>query len=209
MVDLVIIIGHSLTPNQIIQFPEKIDNWQQLKDIYLEEYESKLEYNYSLEQVNNSLYKKSSWSVNPITEIMLINSWESNINLITIEEEGYFWYHIDTYFGQINFCRNTIIIKLYPEHKYGTLLQKANLRFILKFNREFAKVLEQKKVFYCADSLFPCSIFEDEAIEGKTIEEIITLSKQKFGTPSLVLEKAIYKGFFIDDISVPILKLTS
>ena len=42
--DIRIIIGHELTPSEIIKFPDFLNNCQELKEVYISEIQSKLDH---------------------------------------------------------------------------------------------------------------------------------------------------------------------
>jgi len=194
--DLKLYIGHNLTHSEIISFPEFIDNCQELKDVYISEIQSKLEYRITRENAIKRLTKKSTWGKTTISE--LLDSWKNNRNSKLVEENGYIYHDIDCYFGSISINEKTLEIDFSPEHKYANLYHPANRRFIILFSRAFAKVMNKKHIVYCND-MGQTSFIEDDATEGKSINEIIEHAIQKLGTPSKSLKVALEKGFIIDN----------
>jgi len=196
-VDLRVIIGHSLTSKGIMDFPDVLKRTQELKDVYVEEIQSKIEHKYSVEQVLSSLQREFSWE--NYTENDLLNSWVNNENSLLVDENGFMSHSLTTYFGILYFNRQTVEVMYLPEHKYANLKYKAHRKFIFNFSKAFAKFLGSEKIIYCSDT-GETEIIECWATEGMSIESIINSIIVKFGEPSKILEEAIDNRFIIDDV---------
>jgi hypothetical protein len=199
-VDLRIVIAHKLTSKEIIEFPYLVNRSKELKDVYMEEIQSKIDYNGSIELILSNLDKEYNWE--NYTESDLLNSWENNENPELVDENGYMAHSLDTYFGLLYFNRQTVEILYLPEHKYANLNYMSNRKFIFNFSRAFAKFLGSEKIVYFSDT-FLTEIVENWALEGLTIESIIDLAIAKFGAPSKILAQAIEKRLIIEDIGNP------
>ena len=57
--DIITITGHTLTISEIIDLPKQIDNWTELKDFYLNDYNNKLEFCYSKNDLLKNIDKQS------------------------------------------------------------------------------------------------------------------------------------------------------
>jgi hypothetical protein len=199
-VDLRIIFGHNLTSKEIIEFPYSLKNSKELKDVYIEEIQSKIDHDSTIERVLSSLEKEYKWA--NITENDLLDSWENNENPELVGENGFMAHSLSTYFGLLYFNRQTIEILYLPEHKYANLHYESHRKFIFNFSKAFAKFLGSKKIIYFSDT-FETQIIEDWAQEGITIESITDLAIAKFGKPSEILEQAIENRLIIEDITNP------
>jgi hypothetical protein len=197
-VDVRIIIGHNLNIKEVISFPKILDNCQELKSIFINEIQSKLDHNYSIEQVLIVARKESNWE--RVNENDILKSWINNSDPKAVSENGYLAHSLSTYFGSLYFNKQTIEVVYYPEHKYANLFYESSRSFMLQFSNSLAKLLGQTKIVYCNDTT-STSIIVDEATEGKSIDEIINNAILNFGLPSKLLSEAIAKHFFIDDIN--------
>lgn len=205
-VDSIVIIGHKLKPSEIINFPKFIDQCQELKDIFIEEFQSKIDHHYSMEQILLNSKKESHWGhsiEDKLTEERLSWEWNNNRNPHLVEENGYIVSLFKTYFGRMYFLENTVCITYFPEHKYANLFFESHRRFLLRFSRAFAKFLGEAKIVYCSEALLVNSP-EDLAFEGNTIENIIEISMMKLWLPPDSLIEAIPTHFFIDDVMNPV-----
>jgi hypothetical protein len=205
-VDAMVIIGHKLKPAEIINFPKFIDQCQELKDIFIEEFQSKIDHHYSMEQILLNSKKESHWGhsiKDKITEEQLLKWWNNNRTPNLVEENGYIGHFMSTYFGRIYFLENTVCTTYLPEHKYANLFFESHRRFMLRFSRAFAKLLGETKIVYCSEAIIANSP-EDLAFEGNTIENIIETSISKLWFPSDLLVEAIPTHFFIDDVMNPV-----
>jgi hypothetical protein len=199
-VDLRIIIGHKLTSKEIIEFPYLLSKSKELKDVYIEEIQSKIDHNSSIERVLSSLEKEYKWE--NITENDLLNSWTNNENPELVGENGFMSHSLSTYFGLLYFNRRTVEILYLPEHKYANLNYESLRKFIFNYSKAFAKFLGMEKIVYFSDT-FSTEIIEDWAQEGIAIESIIDLAIAKFGKPSEILQQAIENRLIIEDITNP------
>lgn len=199
-VDLRIIIGHNLTSKEIIEFPYSLSKSKELKDVYIEEIQSKIDHNSSIERVLSSLEKEYKWE--NITENDLLDSWKNNESPELVGENGFMSHSLSTYFGLLYFNRRTVEILYLPEHKYANLNYESHRKFIFNYSKAFAKFLGSEKIVYFSDT-FSTQIIEDWAQEGIAIESIIDLAIAKFGKPSEILEQAIENRLIIEDITNP------
>lgn len=199
-VDLRIIFGHNLTSKEIIEFPYSLSKSKELKDVFTEDIQSKIDHNSDIERVLSSLEKEYKWG--NITENDLLDSWENNENPELVGENGFMAHSLSTYFGLLYFNRQTIEILYLPEHKYANLNYESHRKFIFNFSKAFAKFLGSEKIIYFSDT-FSTEIVEDWAQEGMAIESIIDLAIAKFGKPSEILEQAIENRLIIEDITNP------
>lgn len=202
-VDLRIIFGHNLTSKEIIEFPYSLSKSKELKDVYIEEIQSKLDHNGSVERVLSSLEKEYNWE--NFTENDLINFWTNNENPELVDEIGFMAHSLSTYFGLLYFNRRTVEILYLPEHKYANLHYESNRKFIFNYSKAFAKFIGSEKIVYFSDT-FETQVIEDWAQQGMTIESIIDLAIEKFGKPSEILEEAIENRLIIDDVTNPYLE---
>jgi hypothetical protein len=200
-VDLNVIIGHNLTSKEIMDFPSVLNRNKELKDVFLEGINSKLEHGATVERILSILEKEYFWQ--NITENDLLDSWKNNETPELVAEYGYICHMLDTYFGFLYFNKRTIDITYLPEHKYANLKYQANREFIFNFSKALAKLVGSEKIIYCADT-GSTEIIECWATEGMTIESVLDLAIKEFGMPSTVVEEAIDKRFIIEDVQNPI-----
>ena len=200
--NLCIIIGHNLTPTEIIKFPNFLDNCQELKDIYISEIQSKLDHHDSVDKVLENVQKKTDWGRWTLNETHILKVWTNNSIPKLVDENGYFEITLTTYFGWIHFNERTINMTYLPEHKYPNLWYESHRRFILRFSRAMAKLLGQTKIVYTGESHVTGDV-EDESTEGRSIDEIINYGTLRFGDAPISLIENIDKGFFIEDTINP------
>jgi 6-pyruvoyl-tetrahydropterin synthase len=204
--DLRIIMGHELTPSQIIKFPDFLNNCQELKDVYISEFQSKLDHRYTKDKFLEVILKKCEWDWERggISEANIIKVWKNNCSPTLVEENGYWKISLSTYFGMIDFDERTINILFYPEHKYANIFYESHRKFILRFSRAMAKQLGQSKIVFTGES-YKDFDFEDKATEGKSIEEIINYGTLKFGNVPITLKEAITRKYFFEDLNSPLI----
>lgn len=207
-VDLNVIIGHTLSPSEIINISELFDTSEKLKNIYHQQVRDNNFWKNSAEK-EEELQKKlsSSWyrSVEyPMSENEIIRIWENNENVKDITQY-YIMCSLNSYFATVDFNRHTLNIQYNPQHKYANMFYPIQRAYILTFSRAVAELLGQTKIVYCSDNLYSeHSVFNDLAMEGKTIEEIIEYGVKNFGQCSNNLKEAILEAYLVDDVLNPI-----
>lgn len=197
--DIITIIGHHLTISEIIDLPKQIDSSTEIKALWLDEIENRVEFGYTKEKLIEASKKKSYWDIE-VDENVLLEFWKSNEG----SQEDSLMYlncYLHTFFGWLRIYRHTIQIILLPEHKYPNLFYYNRCKYILTFNRALAKQFGQNKLIYAADNGFSSSIVEDKAIEGFNFESLVAFGQTKFGIDSCSISEKITNMFFIDDIS--------
>ena len=178
-VDLIVIIGHNLTLAEIISFPKFLTDSLELKQAFASEIKSKQDHSsgylkYTKEDMRLDLQEEMSWK--NVDETHIQRSWEINCDETKREDSGgYYTPLLNTYFGYICFNKKTVQITYFPEHKYANLYYQSHRSFILNFSRAMAKALGQTKIVYCDDT-GPTSSIKDDSMEGKSIEQIISMT---------------------------------
>jgi len=203
-VDLKGVINHNLNTRELLKLPPKIDEWNEIEKIILEELPKTYSEEYIKENYSNlrSSYFNKDLAGVAIESIpdekyfeLVWKQWEENYDgaLSTIQ--------IITYFAFITVNRKTLIVEQMPWHKYSNLDDKDMAKMILKINRIIANKLDQKKIVYFPDSAYPTSILYNCANEGKTTEEIIEIGDMKFLNRPNPIKEGIQFKYFVDDLS--------
>lgn len=184
--DFIMVVGHKMTPKEIINFPN-LSLWNQI-DLFLEK-----ELNYN----PNEKYRK--WSISP-TEKMLQEYWKSWIN-----DEVYEEIEIDCYFGRINIYERTLTLKFYTIWwSYKFFNHAKDTKEIIKFGRLMAEYLGTKEILYIPDGYIKTSILEDSITNGLPLKNVIKKGIEKFGSPPSAISKGRKNYFFVDNVDEPI-----
>lgn len=189
-VDLVGIIGHTLSKQEIVDLPEKINTWHDVSDFFS---------TYSA----NPQKSPSKWD-GIINEEQIELIWryfeaeEVDKELLTKMEN--FDSQIDCDFGSLSIYRQTVLISHW-NHKYHNLGNPETARNILTLNRMIASHFNQSEIIYCADSGYPTQSIEHMARSGLKIEDLKRFGMNRFGiSPKDISEGRKYM-FFIDDFT--------
>ena len=192
-IDLRTIIGHKLSIDEIINFPDFLNKNLELKQIFLKK-EQKINQCLSKIFISKTVDIKSDWE--EITKEDILKSWANNITSKLLDEVGYICCTLSTYFGLVTFNQQTITILYIPESKYSNMFNNLERDYIFEFSETLAKILEQKKVIYCSDT-YSTEQIESWSYQGLAIEDIEKLAIEKFGYPPNDIEQAIENRFVI------------
>ncbi len=188
-VDLVGIIGHSLSKKEILNLPNVINNWMDVNDYYT--------------AYSKKSNKKAEWD-GVMNEEQLELIWEYyesiEIDKNRLDKLENFDSVIDCGFGTISIYRKTILISHW-NHKYSNLRDPDTAKNILTLNRMLSKRLSRYEIIYCTDSGYPTQAIEEKAVSGLSFEELKEFAINTFGTPPLHLDDARKYMFFIDNLN--------
>ena len=189
--DFSAIIGHKLTPLETLEIPRRID-------------ESKGIFEVVRNDKGDLKIRKSKWEGPfPMTAKNIDLIWERLRNNQDPQIEGFNYYSdLDTYFGDLAIYENTITVSPNPEHKYGNLEIPDACEYIIKLNREIAKLFNSSQIVYCADGYVSTGILDEKAREGWSIENIIKFGVGEFGDPPKEINLAVHNYFFIDNFDL-------
>ena len=189
--DFSAIIGHKLTSLKALEVPRLIDESKEIFNIVSRDKEG----------INK---RKSKWQ-GPfqMTEKNIYLIWEKLRNFEGTPIEGYNYYSdLNTYFADIAIYENTITVSPNPEHKYGNLIIPDACEYIIKLNREIARLFNSSHIVYCAVGYLSTGILDEKAREGWSIENIIKFGIDKFGNPPKEFNEAVHNYFFIDSFDL-------
>lgn len=192
-IDLRTVIGHKLSPREVIEFPSFLSENLELKQIFFDKENRQTKQNIS-DNLFKIIHKEIKW--NNVNVEDLKKSWTNNETPELLDENGYVTCVLDTYFGFVTFNKQTITILYFPEHKYSNLFYEPQRSFIFEFSKKLAQILGQDKVIYCSDTHSTEQI-ESWSNEGLSIETIEKLAIDKFGKPAVNIEEAIENRFLI------------
>ena len=196
-VDLVGIIGHTLTKKEIVSLPNEVNKWQDVNRFFSSYDERALE--------------PAKWD-GIINEEQLELIWQNfettEINKEILNKMENFDTQIDCNFGTLSIYRRTILISHW-NHKYSNLRNLETAKNILKLNRMIAKHFNQNEIIYCTDSGYPTQSIEDKALSGLEFEDLKRFGISEFGIPPKDLNEGRKYMYFIDDFNEDLNKLTS
>lgn len=195
--DQVSIMKNKFKKNEILNIPRMINETRSLVNLFMEKH-------YPNEEFLGEL-KSAKWN-GPfdMSQSNLETVWkcnETNNDILGNKNINYYA-EIETFFGEIVVNRNTFLINLFPEHKYGNLRNPVTSKYVFQINRELANLLNSNIILYCCDSYYHPAILEEKAREGWEIEEIIEFGNRRFGIPPKELNSAIENLYFIDEFDL-------
>lgn len=195
-VDLVGIIGHSMSKNEVLKLPGQINEWNDVKEFFASYGDSKIE--------------KAEWD-GVIDEQQLELIWRyyetKEIDNKILNKMGCFDSIIHCNFGILSIYRQTILISHW-NHKYSNLGDPEKAKKILTLNRMIAKHFNQNEIVYTTDSGYPTQSIQDKAISGLGFEDLKRFGINEFGTPPKDINEGRKYMYFIDDFSKDLDKLT-
>ena len=192
-VDLKCIFENNLSNKEIVNLPQRLDSWKEIRNI------RKNHYSNFPNILSKQICIEAKWdSDTEIDEKVLSNifhSWENPLSTYehTLKNK------IQFFIGQLRIYKNVLVLDYSPEHKYGNIHDKDIATQILNLNRIIAKKLGSIKILYCPDSNFPTAQIYYKAQVGYTVEEAISFGKSKFGNPPEEINDGMKFMFFIDD----------
>ena len=189
--DLIAIIGHKLTSSKILDIPKRIDDSKGILEVFRSDKPT-------------GKIRISKWEGPfPMTAKNIDLIWEGLRTNQDLQGDGFNYYSdLDTYFGDLAIYEKTITVSPNPEHKYGNLEIPDACEYIIKLNREIAKLFNANQIVYCADSYVSTGVLDEKGREGWSINEIINFGINKFGEPPKEMNQAVHNYFFIDSFDL-------
>lgn len=188
-VDLVGIIGHSLTKKEIIELPKKIDKWYDVNEFF--------------SSYKKRPLRKAKWDgiINEEELELIWQYFESNdFSKELLKKMENFDSVIDCSFGTLSIYRRTILITHW-NHKYSNLRYPESAKNILTLNRIIARHFNMEEILYCPDSGFPTQTIQDKALSGLSFKKLKEYGINKFRLPPKHINEARKYMFFIDNIN--------
>ena len=182
-VDLMGIIAHRLSKQDLLDLPAMLDQWS------------------PIDATKNPAKWRCDYEMTPDTLEAIWQDWETNAAPPSINEV--FDNVIDCSFGSIDVWRNTIVV-CSDRHRYDFLCDPVSAAKILHANRIIARHLNAAVILYTTDSSYPTSVIIDKAQLGMTVNELIAFGIEQFGTPPKQVAEGVKYMFFIDEITTEI-----
>lgn len=187
-VDIVAIIKHDLSLQEIVELPSTINTWMDIFQFHKDFNEDRSE---NIDAVWNEGFQE-------VTAELIEKEWMAReTNQIT--QLSFILYSAFAYF-KIN--RQTINICPMGRHKWGNLYEKHTREFVMLLIRKIAEKFGSNRVIYCVDSACSTYILEALSKMGWSFEMIEEYGLNEFGTIPKDLTSAVYNYFLIDDFNI-------
>ncbi len=187
-VDIVAIMKHELTQDEVFNLPNEINTWTDILEFHKDFNDDKKDvinakWDAGIIEVTKDLIEKE-WI-----------AWETNQETQTSPR-------IYTSFADFTINRHTINTCPMWRHKWGNLYDFETREFVILLNRKIAKKLGAKRIIYCVDSSCSTYILEELSLMGWKLEDIENYGINEFGVIPNNLTEAVYNYFFIDDLNL-------
>ncbi len=188
-VDIVAIVNHMYSTEDILTLPEQINSW-----LDVHQYHTNRINNRNREDIN------AKWDAGmfEVTADLIEKEWQ------TWESNGRVevYPRISCSFADFKINRHTINIRPSRMHKYGNLYDYSSRESIMILMRMLAKKVNANRIIYCPDTACSTSILEEKSNQCWKLDEIEKFGISTFGKIPSDLTKAVYNYFFIDDLKL-------
>lgn len=186
--DIVAIVRHRYSPQEIVNLPERINSWTEIH-----EYRKKF-----LNDNREKIDAKWEAGIFEVTEDLITKAWGAWETNDVVEA----YPRIHSSFASFNINRHTINLCPSWTHKYGNLYDFFTRAYVMNLMRMIAKRIGSDRIIYCPDSTCSTSILEEKSNQGWTLDEIEDYGKSTFGSIPEDLTKAVYNYFFVDNLNI-------
>ncbi len=194
-VDVSAIIGHNLSMEEVLRFPQIIASWENVNALAYSFHAEMEAFPQADDDAPTANWDASIQSLDEKTVLSVWDYWSTSDDDPNVPSP--LTIDIDTSFGWLKVNRQTICICPF-EHKFANLEVPKTSSYILRIMRMIAQHLEAKEVVYAPDSAFPESYLEELSFMGRSIEEIIAFGTAKFGASENLPTTSSDSKFYVD-----------
>jgi hypothetical protein len=187
-VDIVAIMKHELTLDEVISLPDVINTWTDIHQFHKDFNDDKKDvidakWDAGNIEVTKDIIEKEwiAWENNQVTQSSL---------------------RITTSFADFKLNRFTLNTCPMWRHKWSNLYDFETREFVISLNRKIAEKLGVSRIIYCVDSACSTYILKELSLMGWKFEDIEKYGINEFGVIPTRLTEAVYNYFFIDDLSI-------